>query len=504
MYYWYTDPSGGTPAFMSGNSYTTPTWLPAGVYDYYVAAVSNCESVTRQWVTITIKPIPAPPALLPSDTTICPGTSVTLKAVGESSAVINWYDAATGGTLLWTGPNYTVSPSGLTKYYVTQTLNSCVSNIDSAQVNVGMVYVPKLVTGSYCNGSAGYYFYGNGYTYPEGTYTGIIITSETETCDTAVTLVVVKNPTYSVNIFDTICYGGSYLFDGNYYTSAGIYSMTLHTVNGCDSVINLHLSLRAGCQTQTINVANDYYEVTYGDAPFNINVSASSGLPVTLFNVSGTSVSVSGGAAGVYSITTQRVGTTVITFKQTGNNYYAPVERTVTVLVRPAKLTVQAKDITVPLHSLPPVFTYNCIGLLNNDSDAIFASPYHYPEFNCSAPLDLTGRYKSMGEYAIIPCCAQAENYDIEYREGILKIKGAVGKLPNAFTPYAQNGFNDVFGEGYELKIFNRWGVLLHSSKSGWDGKYKGQFVMPGVYYYHAIDAEGGIYKGSVTILKQH
>ncbi|CAG5079813.1 PKD domain-containing protein [Parvicella tangerina] len=64
--------------------------------------------------------------------------------------------------------------------------------------------------------------------------------------------------------------------------------------------------------------------------------------------------------------------------------------------------------------------------------------------------------------------------------------------VPNAFTP-DDDGINDlfqpsVFGfseEGYELMVFDRWGLLIYSSTSlqgAWDGTYKGQPCLMDTY----------------------
>ncbi|MFA7082403.1 MAG: gliding motility-associated C-terminal domain-containing protein [Bacteroidales bacterium] len=63
--------------------------------------------------------------------------------------------------------------------------------------------------------------------------------------------------------------------------------------------------------------------------------------------------------------------------------------------------------------------------------------------------------------------------------------------IPNAFTPTATT--NNVFKpaytvlKSYEMKIFNRSGILLFTSKDinkGWDGYYKGRLCDVGTYVY--------------------
>ncbi|MCM1222757.1 MAG: gliding motility-associated C-terminal domain-containing protein [Lachnospiraceae bacterium] len=87
-------------------------------------------------------------------------------------------------------------------------------------------------------------------------------------------------------------------------------------------------------------------------------------------------------------------------------------------------------------------------------------------------------------------------------------------KCPNAFSPGASEGINDVWKVSYksivsfECHIFNRWGVKVASFNNpadGWDGKYNGKLVPAGVYYYviNAKGADGKTYKlkGDINII---
>lgn len=84
-------------------------------------------------------------------------------------------------------------------------------------------------------------------------------------------------------------------------------------------------------------------------------------------------------------------------------------------------------------------------------------------------------------------------------------IKVKVLPISNAFTPNG-DGKNDLFLKGIDIQIFNRWGQLLYTGNEGWDGKYKGNTVSPGTYYYmlkiKKINSEEIVEKsGSVTVV---
>lgn len=96
--------------------------------------------------------------------------------------------------------------------------------------------------------------------------------------------------------------------------------------------------------------------------------------------------------------------------------------------------------------------------------------------------------------------------------------------LPNVFKPGNTRGLNDYFnpnvGLGVEIvnymRIFDRWGNLMYERTNfypnnndlaeGWDGRYKGQYVAPGVYVYAIevkfLDGRVLLYRGDVTVVR--
>lgn len=87
-------------------------------------------------------------------------------------------------------------------------------------------------------------------------------------------------------------------------------------------------------------------------------------------------------------------------------------------------------------------------------------------------------------------------------------------RIPNAFTPN-DDGINDVWKVAYRsllsfsCTIFDRYGTQIYhftDPSKGWDGRYKGKLVKPGVYFYviEAKGADGRSYKkgGDINIIK--
>jgi hypothetical protein len=95
--------------------------------------------------------------------------------------------------------------------------------------------------------------------------------------------------------------------------------------------------------------------------------------------------------------------------------------------------------------------------------------------------------------------------------------------LPNVFHAGDPSGLNDHFapwvGLGVDvvnyMQVYDRWGELLFERKNfvpenqpslGWNGKFKGDWVQPGVYIYLVevkfLDGRVLLYRGDVTVIR--
>jgi gliding motility-associated-like protein len=90
-----------------------------------------------------------------------------------------------------------------------------------------------------CQG-ASYTFAGNVLS-SAGTYSQLLQTATG--CDSTVILTLIVDPILTANIQAAICQGGSYTFGTQTLTTAGNYSRTIQTQAGCDSIINLTLAV---------------------------------------------------------------------------------------------------------------------------------------------------------------------------------------------------------------------------------------------------------------------
>ncbi len=94
--------------------------------------------------------------------------------------------------------------------------------------------------------------------------------------------------------------------------------------------------------------------------------------------------------------------------------------------------------------------------------------------------------------------------------------------IPNTFTPYNQDGINDVFFinalEGSvknvsSFQVYDRWGTKVFTDANflpndpahGWNGNYRTNKMNPGVFVYYAviefIDGSTQLFEGDVTLL---
>jgi len=75
----------------------------------------------------------------------------------------------------------------------------------------------------------------------EGTYTALYTAANG--CDSTVTLTLQVIPFYETEIAATVCFGQTYNFEGTELAASGVYTATLTSTGGCDSVVVLSLTV---------------------------------------------------------------------------------------------------------------------------------------------------------------------------------------------------------------------------------------------------------------------
>ena len=77
----------------------------------------------------------------------------------------------------------------------------------------------------------------------EGSY--VIELSDSYGCDSIVNLTLSLNPSLDTFLVESICIGDSLLFGNAWLNSSGLYSATMVSTVGCDSIVNLELNVES-------------------------------------------------------------------------------------------------------------------------------------------------------------------------------------------------------------------------------------------------------------------
>ena len=184
---------------------------------------------------------------------------------------------------VYTENGFNVSETG-TYTQNLQTVNGC-DSIVTLTLSVNPVENTNL-TAAICEGSV---YTENGFNVSEaGTYTQNLQT--VNGCDSIVTLNLTVNPTYNITIDASINEGETYEENGFSENEAGTYVHTLQAENGCDSVITLHLTVNSSSSLN--DVVTNAIEVSLYPNPANAYTTLKvEGLkeqtPVYLFDIQG-------------------------------------------------------------------------------------------------------------------------------------------------------------------------------------------------------------------------
>lgn len=126
-YAWYDAPTGGN-LLHTGATYTTGALTATTtVYAQSTRTVNSCPNPNRVAATANVTPAPVNPVLAQTAVQLCAGDNVILSVTNAGTATVNWYDAATGGNLVFTGANFQVTPLTTTTYYAELTSGTCTS-----------------------------------------------------------------------------------------------------------------------------------------------------------------------------------------------------------------------------------------------------------------------------------------------------------------------------------------------------------------------------------------
>ncbi len=261
--------------------------------------------------------------------------------------------------------------------------------------------------------------------------------------DSITVLTLFVKPASYTRISDVIVVGDSYTYGDTILTTEGVYTRYLPAVNGCDSIIHLQLGiLYPPCDTVRTSIKEMICE---GDEYLFC------GRLLT--------------QAGVYIDTVPKADNScdsIVTLTlEVHPSSSASLEKTIHT-DEIFSLAARLVDTTFK-HPIPGVYEHTVIST---------------NQYGCDSIISLT-----------------LNAIDRE----------TASDIPTMFSPY--EGIKDVFlrGRDLELYIYDRYGNLISHNKvgEGWDGRYKGVLVDPGVYVYVAKYSNGKIKKGTIEAIKE-
>jgi len=189
---------------------------------------------------------------------------------------------------------------------------------------------------------------------------------------------------------------------------AGLTLNISETVTVTDALQNVPAKLSQTITPGFIGTRN------YGDAPFSVSATASSGLPVTIAVLSGPAVLTNG------KLDLTGAGTVTLGYSQSGNATYAAVSSTGIVKAERATATVTVDNATRSYETANPTFTYSVSGLVHGDT-SIGGTPL----LSTTAVLN-----SNAGSYPITASqgTLSGTNYSFNFVPGTLTITGHVAQ----------------------------------------------------------------------------
>ncbi|RAJ01678.1 gliding motility-associated-like protein [Chitinophaga skermanii] len=209
-YNWYNSATGGTPIFTGANFTVTPTTDSA---TYYVEAASgsNCTSIARASVKVTVTPAPPAPTVDVASRTICKGTTTTLNVTNPNSLYIyRWYDAAVGGVLVHTGASFPTPTINVnTTFYVEAALTGGCASATRTSVAITVTDAPAVP---------------------------ILVNSAITTCGGTTASLAIQNPVSGItyNWYDMLT-GGTLVHTGATFTTPILTTSTTYYVEGVNA-----------------------------------------------------------------------------------------------------------------------------------------------------------------------------------------------------------------------------------------------------------------------------
>ncbi len=499
VFTWYSD-AALTNAVFTGPEFTTPLLTATTTYYVTVRGDNKCENVaaSAKAITLTVNPLPETPDVASAGTSICSGESTVLKVNNAEAGILyQWYSASAGGTLLFTGEQFTTPAlTTNTDYYVLAVSASGCGNA-TGRVKVTVTVSPKPLT-------------------------PIVVSAVVDACIGSPAVLSVSSPQTNGVIYKwyTTEIAGTAVGTGTSFTTPAITTTATYYVEAstasCVSTGRTAVKVNASpiptaptaisgpdgplCSgtTATLSVTNPDAALTYSwftVATGGTSIAQGPTFTTPALTTTTTYYVESSNAAGCTSTTRTAVVVTVL------GKLEAPV-----VTVKESKAT----EITFQWNPIPGATAYE----VSIDNGVTWVSPtigatgttYLFAGLKPDQSVTIRVRAKGQLDCQLSDATSLTAKSDNPLGNTIF--------VPNTFTPN-NDGKNDVlyvYGNTIakmKLRVYNQWGQFIYESlniQNGWDGTYKGDIQPNGVYVYF-LEAEFNdgtktTKKGTITLLR--
>ncbi len=468
--------SGGTVMSGSGAGPYQVNWSTAGIKNVTLSVISiGCPSPVTT-VPVTVNAIPT--VEVSQDAAICAGESTALIATG--AATYNWTPATALSAN--TGASVTATPAATTTYTVTGATAGCQA---SASVTVNVTPVPMAgfspIAGQ-CLSNNNFNFQATGIYLPAATFAWNFGTNATPAMSSSQNQQVTFSSTGSNTVSLIITQNGCV---SNTYTDVvNVYPMP---------VVNFSADTLIGCQ----NLPVCFTDYSTGAGPLLYQWNFGDGQTSTSSNPCHTYAN-----AGSYNVNLQVISSegckddsVVQDMVHIIANPLADFTLSSTIIQLPAT-TVEIQNLSQNALSYLWLLGNSATTTVQNPGVTSFTTPGYYPI--------------TLYAYNELGCVDSVQHAVTVYQEEVLFV-------PNVFTPNGDgnNDFFEIFGkkDGWkqiEVLVFDRWGEKVFESNDmnfKWDGIYKGEKMMGGVYVYllrivYTNNHSDKIHKGSLTLVR--
>ena len=401
-------------------------------------------------------------------------------------------------------------------------------------VSIGYIrhIVSQVVIKSLSETACDSFFFKNEYHTQAGVYLDTL--QSTLGLDSIVMLSLIIYPTFNDTIYIPICDNDSVLFGGKYYFAQGIYTDSLKTVFGCDSLSTLNSIVKPSYHTNiydTIYLGERYIDANFDTIPtwagcisyprnFNncdsiitLNLTVNLKLYDTIClgdryqNAGFDTVPTHAGFISYSHKTGCYISTLNLTIKP---SYYD----TINVAICLDESYNNYGFNIIP--TLPGFFTHTQTHQATNFCDStIILQLTVNPIYNVYITDTIyedefytvgSNKYNTPGLHI-----AHLQSHD--GCDSVVNLNLHMINYPpeiTAFSPFNYDGVNDYFMPGFNVQVFNQYGALIYETKTeeqqklGWDGKNtSGKNVEPGLYFYILYNSTNKpIIKSSIEVLK--